>query len=69
VFEVKTKICQDCVKIEETLLFPCVLCIMDSSQYKDSLMRLETCMVDTDFPILQGFHVKQADIYDNNYYP
>jgi hypothetical protein len=45
------------------------LCIIDSSQYKDSLMRLETCMIDIGLPLLQWFHVKQGDIYDNNYYP
>jgi len=42
---------------------------MDSSQYKDSLILLKTCVEAIVLLILQGLHVKQWDIYDNNYYP
>ena len=31
-------------------------------------MLLEACVTTIDLLILQGFHVKQGDIYDNNYY-
>jgi len=41
---------------------------MDSIQYKDSLMLLEAFVTAIALPILQGFHVKQWDIYDSNYY-
>jgi hypothetical protein len=34
------------------------LCIMDSSQYKGSLMLLEICVEAIDLLILQGFQVK-----------
>jgi hypothetical protein len=45
-------------------------CFMDSSQYNnDSFMLFETCLATIDLLILQGFHVKQWDIYGNNYYP
>jgi hypothetical protein len=41
---------------------------MNSNQYKDFLMLLETCVVDIGLHILREFHVKQRDIYENNYY-
>ena len=44
------------------------LCIMNSSQQKDSLMLLQTCVAAIDLFILQGFYVIQGYIYDNNYY-
>jgi len=53
-----------CVKIGETFFS---LCIIDSIQYKDSFMLLEACVKVIGLPILQGFHVKQGDIYVNNY--
>jgi hypothetical protein len=31
-------------------------------------MLLEACVTTIGLLILQGFHVKQGDIYDNNYY-
>jgi hypothetical protein len=31
-------------------------------------MLLETCVVDIGLHILPEFHVKQRDIYENNYY-
>jgi hypothetical protein len=40
---------------------------MDSNQQKDSLMLLEKYVAVIDLPILQGFYVKQGDIYDNYY--
>lgn len=40
-----------------------------SSQYKDSLMFLDAYVIVIGLPILQRFHVKQGDIYGNNYYP
>ena len=62
-FEVKKEIFQECAKSEE-ILFPCVLWILINKK----ILLLKKCVAVIDLPILQGFYVKQGDIYDNNYY-
>jgi hypothetical protein len=41
---------------------------MNSSQYKYFLILLKAYVTAIDLPILQGFDVKQENIYGNNYY-
>jgi hypothetical protein len=42
---------------------------MDYNHYKDSLILLEACVEAIGLHILQGFYVKQGNIYGSNYYP